>query len=75
MDGLDVAAYKDASIPTSLKIVSSDSDFNGDGKSDVVLRNDDGTIEYRTMDGMNVTSYKDEALSQVWNVVDPHAFG
>ena len=45
MNGLNLTSFKDESMAASWKVVSTDSDFNGDRKSDLVLRHDDGTIE------------------------------
>jgi len=69
MDGLNLASFKDESLPTSWKIVSTDNDFNGDGKSDIVLRHDSGQIEYRLMDGLNLATFKDESLPTSWKIV------
>jgi len=55
-------------LPSSWKVASTDNDFNGDGKSDVVLRNDDGTIEFRLMDGVNLTGYSDLSMPATWQV-------
>ena len=40
----------------------------GDGKSDIVLRNDNGQIEFRLMDGVNFTAYCDLSLPDTWQV-------
>ena len=46
-----------------------DVDFNAEGKTDVVLRHDGGTIEYRLMNGLTLASYKDESLATSWKIV------
>ena len=45
-----------ASVPTDWKIADGSSDYNGDGKSDVLWRNDNGTVLTWTMDGASISS-------------------
>ncbi len=44
-------------------------DFSGETKTDIVLRHDSGAIEYRLMDGLNITAYRDESMPTSWEVV------
>ena len=43
--------------------------MNGDNKSDVVIRHVNGTIEYRLMDGVNMTAYADDPIPTYWGVL------
>ncbi len=70
MDGLDVASVKDEQMASEWKIVSTDSDFNVDAKSDIVLRfNGSSPVEYRLMDGANLAGYRDESLAPSTKIV------
>ena len=48
-------------------------DFSGDGKSDFVLRNANGTIEYRLMDGVHFAGFKDDPIPTYWSVLSTNS--
>jgi hypothetical protein len=58
MDGANVVESKLTSTPTLDKSwkAAGTGDFNGDGKSDILWRNDDGSIALWQMNGTNVSS-------------------
>jgi Domain of unknown function (DUF4347)/FG-GAP-like repeat len=58
MDGANVVDSKSTSTPTLDKSwkAAGTGDFNGDGKSDILWRNDDGSIALWQMNGTNVSS-------------------
>ena len=52
MDGASITACRTQTLPEGWRLVDADSDFNGDGKSDVLWASDE-TIIIWTMDGVN----------------------
>jgi len=59
------------------QIVDGSSDFNGDGKADILWRNTDGSVAVWSMDGTTVTnaSVIYGPLDSAWQIVDGPAGG
>ena len=58
-----------ASVPVDWKIADGSSDYNGDGKSDVLWRNDNGNVLTWTMDGATISSVVAVAsVTSDWNI-------
>ena len=69
---MNLIGYK-AERHTGWNMVEVGSDYNGDGKSDVMMRNDDGRIEYRLMDGVTLAGVKAESHTGAWHIVNTDA--
>ena len=48
-------------------------DFDASGKSDFVLRNANGTIEYRLMNGVSFAGFKDDPIPTYWSVLSTNS--
>ena len=71
MDGVNYTAYRDYVAGPAWQFVDSRADFNGDGKSDLTIRNSvTGTVELLLMDGVNYTTYRDYNWGTDWQVVE-----
>jgi len=58
MDGANItsANYVGGAVPPAWNIQDGSSDYNGDGKSDILWRNDNGQVYMWGMDGVNIIS-------------------
>ena len=48
-------------------------DFSGEGKTDLILRHENGTLEYRIMNGVNMVAFKDDSIPTYWSIVSTNS--
>jgi hypothetical protein len=75
MNGTSVQTYGSlGQVATSWNVVDAHGDYNGDGKSDILWRNADGSTSIWMMNGTAVQSYGAAVqMATTWNVVDAHS--
>jgi alkaline phosphatase len=68
IDQVDIAETMLASVATVVPNTSTRNDFNGDGKSDILWRNTDGSVATWTMNGSTPTAGSVGALAAGWTI-------
>ena len=65
VDGVERLQFADGLIRLGVPVV----DFDGQGRTDIVIRHDNGTIEYRLMNGTTLAAYRDDPVPNSWQVI------
>ena len=73
MDGTDIAAIATYGASGGYSVVGTNGDYNGDGKSDLVLRNADlGIVQVWEMNGTDIAAIGTHGASGGYSVVGTH---
>jgi Ca2+-binding RTX toxin-like protein len=72
MDGATFTGTSFGAVPASWTLLDGHGDYNGDGKSDLLWRNTDGTLATWQMDGATFAGHSFGVVPTSWTVLDGH---